>query len=63
MTILTWILWKLGWATALIVLGPEAAQRVAQKQGLAVYFIQRDGEEYSHSYTAAFRQYLPDATD
>jgi thiamine biosynthesis lipoprotein len=48
-----------GWATALTVLGPEAAQRVAEKQGLAVYFIERDGEEYAHSHTAAFQAYLP----
>jgi thiamine biosynthesis lipoprotein len=48
-----------GWATALSALGPEAAQTVAEKQGLAVYFIQRDGEEYSHRHTAAFQPYLP----
>jgi thiamine biosynthesis lipoprotein len=47
------------WATALTVLGPEQALAVAQQQGLAVYFIQRDGEDFSHRHTEAFRQYLP----
>jgi thiamine biosynthesis lipoprotein len=46
------------WATALTVLGPDEALAVAQEQGLAVYFIQRDGEEFVHSHSAAFQQYL-----
>ncbi len=47
-----------GWATALTVLGPEAAWKVAEQQGLAVYFIQRDGEGFSSRHSAAFTSYL-----
>lgn len=47
-----------GWATALTVLGAEEAWKVAQAQGLAVYFIERDG---SSRYTAGFETYLEDA--
>ena len=46
------------WATALTVLGAERAMAVAQAQGLAVYFIRRDGESYANSHTAAFAPYL-----
>jgi thiamine biosynthesis lipoprotein len=46
------------WATALTVLGPEQGRKVAQGQGLAVYFIQRDGDGFSHSHSAAFEPYL-----
>jgi thiamine biosynthesis lipoprotein len=46
------------WATALTVLGPTDALAVAQVQGLAVYFIHRDGEDFAHSHTAAFEQFL-----
>jgi thiamine biosynthesis lipoprotein len=47
------------WATALIVLGPQRADEVAELHGLAVYFIQRDAGGYVHSQTAGFDQYLP----
>lgn len=47
------------WATALIVLGPQRAAEVAESQGLAVYFIQRDGGGFAHSHTAGFARYLP----
>ncbi|MFV8817372.1 FAD:protein FMN transferase [Haliea sp. E17] len=47
-----------GWATALTVLGPDAAWQVAQAQGLAVYFIQRKGEGFESRYTSAFETYL-----
>mgnify|MGYP001815165060 FL=1 len=47
------------WATALIVLGPERAAEVAESQGLAVYFIQCDGDGFAHSHTAGFTRYLP----
>jgi len=47
-----------GWATALIVLGYEEAMAVAQEQGLAVYFIRRDGETLTDSYTSEFLPYL-----
>ena len=46
------------WATALTVLGAEAATRVAQQQGLAVYFIRRSEQGYSSSHSAAFEPYL-----
>jgi len=46
------------WATALIVLGRERAMAVAQAQGLAVYFIHREGDGYQSSHTAAFAPYL-----
>jgi thiamine biosynthesis lipoprotein len=47
-----------GWATALVVLGYEDAMAVAQEQGLAVYFIRREGEAYHGSHTPAFGSYL-----
>jgi len=46
------------WATALTVLGSERAMAVAQGQGLAVYFIQRAGEDFVHTHTPAFAPYL-----
>lgn len=46
------------WATALTVMGPEQGPALAQQQGLAVYFIQRDGDGFLHSYTKAFEPYL-----
>jgi len=48
------------WATALIVLGMPAAREVAEQQGLAVYFIQRDGDDYAASHSSAFAPYLQD---
>ena len=50
-----------GWATALVVLGYEDAMAVAQEQGLAVYFIRRQGEAFSDSHTPAFEPYLESA--
>lgn len=49
-----------GWATALVVLGYEDAMAVAQEQGLAVYFIRRQGEAFEASHTPAFSRYLED---
>lgn len=46
------------WATALTVLGPEDAMRVASAHGLAVYFIRRQGDGFAASHTPAFAQYL-----
>lgn len=46
------------WATALIVLGAEAAERVARQRELAVYFIRRTDDGYSSGYTAALEPYL-----
>ena len=47
-----------GWATALVVLGMPEALKVAEQQSLAVYFIQRDGDEFVASHSAAFEPYL-----
>ena len=46
------------WATALTVLGEERAMVVAQAQGLAVYFIQRMGNDFVHSHTPLISGYL-----
>lgn len=46
------------WATALMVLGGDAAMSLAQEQGLAVYFIREVEGEYVHSHTTAFSPYL-----
>lgn len=46
------------WATALTVLGVEQGMAVAQAQGLAVYFIRRQGREFKRSYSPAFEQFL-----
>lgn len=55
-------MWADAWATALIVLGAEQAQSLAQSRGLAVYFIRRDGAGFAHSYTAAFAPYLEETS-
>jgi thiamine biosynthesis lipoprotein len=47
-----------GWATALVILGMPAAREVAEQQSLAVYFIQRDGEDFIASHSSAFEPYL-----
>jgi thiamine biosynthesis lipoprotein len=52
-----------GWATALTVLGSKEAIEVAQEQGLAVYFIRRDGEGFISSYSEAFSPYLQMSED
>ncbi len=54
-----------GWATALVVSGYEDAMAVAQEQGLAVYFIRREGDAFIASHTPAFSRYLenPDPRD
>lgn len=46
------------WATALAVLGADRAMVVAQAQGLAVYFIRRVGDDFVHSHTPLFSDYL-----
>jgi thiamine biosynthesis lipoprotein len=46
------------WATALTVLGSERALAVAQAQGLAVYFIRRVGDDFEHSHTSLFSDFL-----
>lgn len=49
------------WATALVVLGAEDGMVVALANGLAVYFIQRQGETFARSHTPAFEQFLETA--
>ena len=44
------------WATALSVLGPEEGFRVAEQEGLAAYFITRDGESYDARATSAYTE-------
>lgn len=51
------------WATAFSVLGATRGRAVAEARSLAVYFIQRDGTGFVHSYTPAFAQYLEDSRD
>jgi len=46
------------WATALTVLGAVEGRAVALEHGLAVYFIQRKGDEFVHSHTPAFAPFL-----
>jgi thiamine biosynthesis lipoprotein len=50
------------WATALTVLGADEAWAVAQAEGLAVYFIERDGEGFRSRHTAALEPYLEPST-
>lgn len=52
-----------GWATALIVLGASEAMEVALEQGLAVYFMRRQGQEFHGSNSEAFEPYLQSMTD
>jgi len=47
-----------GWATALAVLGREAALEVAAKAGLAVYLLAREGEGFEEYSSPAFAPYL-----
>ncbi|MES2627000.1 MAG: FAD:protein FMN transferase [Pseudomonadota bacterium] len=46
------------WATALMVLGPEAGKTLADSENLAAYFIMRNGVAFEHTYTAAFARFL-----
>ena len=46
------------WATALTVLGPEEGHAVAQAQGLAVYFISRQGGEFVSAKTTGLESVL-----
>jgi len=47
-----------GWATALIVAGPEAALRLARENQLDVLLIQRTEEGYEDRATDGFQRYL-----
>jgi len=46
------------WATALMVLGPEAGPLLADGEGLAAYFIMRAPAGLTAHYTSAFTPYL-----
>lgn len=49
-------------STALMVLGPEAGMALAEREGLAVYMLLRDGEGFEARHSRAFGPYLgPDA--
>ncbi len=48
------------WATALMVLGPEAGQQVADRQNLAAFFIIRSADGFAERHTGAFERYLED---
>ena len=47
-----------GWATALLALGMPDAMNVANAQGLAVYLIQQQDDQWVTSYSEAFNAYL-----
>ena len=44
------------WATALMVLGPSEGLKVAEQQGLASYFILRNGQDFDTVSSSAFKQ-------
>lgn len=44
-------------ATALMVMGPERGMRLADQQGLAVYFIVRVGERFETRWSRSFEKY------
>lgn len=47
-----------GWDTALEVLGPERAYQLAERLGLAAFFIVREGDAFRTFHTPAFAPYL-----
>lgn len=48
------------WATALNVIGPDKALALAEREGLAVYLIIRDGDDFVTKVSTAFKPYLVD---
>lgn len=48
------------WATALNVLGPEQGLDLAEQQGLAAFFIVRDGESFVARESSAYTAYTKD---
>jgi len=50
-----------GWATALLVLGPERGWALAREQGLAALFIERTADGFEERYTEAFEPLLTGA--
>ncbi|MEP4484941.1 MAG: FAD:protein FMN transferase [Halioglobus sp.] len=53
-------MWADAWATALTILGSEAALSLAYQRGLAVYLIRRDQDALVVEYSSGFVPYLPD---
>lgn len=49
-----------GWDTGLMVLGAEKAKQVAEKEGLAVYFITKEGHGFSTWMSPQFKTFLLD---
>ena len=47
-----------GWATALLVMGPESGFTLAQELGLAALFIVRESDGFAERFTQAFLPYL-----
>lgn len=47
-------------ATALNVMGAERGLALAEAEGIAAYFIERQNDEFVVSYSEAFKAYLPD---
>lgn len=47
-------------ATAIDVMGPELGMAMAQREGLAVYILAREGDGFKALYTEAFASYLVD---
>ncbi len=47
------------WATALNVLAPDTALSVADTVGLAIYVIERKGDDFVARHSVAFKEYLP----
>ncbi|WP_435930612.1 FAD:protein FMN transferase ApbE [Dryocola sp. BD613] len=47
-----------GWDTGLMVLGTEKAKQVAQKEGLAVYLITKEGEGFTTWMSPQFKTFL-----
>jgi len=50
-------------STALMVLGPEAGMALAEREGLAVYMLLRDGEGFEARHSRAFGPYLTSANE
>ncbi|MDH5559269.1 MAG: FAD:protein FMN transferase [Deltaproteobacteria bacterium] len=47
-----------GWATALMVLGPEKGYEIALREKLAAYFIYREKDGFVEKYTPDFEKYF-----
>ncbi|WP_202303018.1 FAD:protein FMN transferase ApbE [Dryocola clanedunensis] len=47
-----------GWDTGLMVLGTEKAKQIAEKEGLAVYLITKEGEGFSTWMSPQFKTFL-----